>query len=306
LINGWVDIAKDAWIFNIQGNKEVSPILLFMVQSGVPIDEAIYFVSNPLIRQYVKEQKKAKSALSKALGGGPEEANFYRSHARDKVLTDEKNNFNINSVDPKKLNDLTKNYLSKIKKFDVNTLKENAKDKNHVVDFNDRAVFLHYLEIEKMTEAVRDVKMRTNVDTSRDVSLFAAEDRLSLLEELKEDGRLPIEIVEKIQTESPIGSFFIQDFQIKLLGDAFPLRNHSVLNDYLKENMTDGLKDATYGDREKAIASWKSDLINFIFQNELRYFDIENREFFWGREIVNQPSQVNLQSLKYGAFVKYF
>ena len=57
MINGWVDVAKDAWIFNIQGNKEVTPVLMFMVQAGVPIEDAVYFVSNPLVREYVKEQR---------------------------------------------------------------------------------------------------------------------------------------------------------------------------------------------------------------------------------------------------------
>ena len=39
-----------------------------------------------------------------------------------------------------------------------------------------------------MSQSVRDFKMRTNVDTSRDTSLFAAQDRLSLLDELKEEA----------------------------------------------------------------------------------------------------------------------
>ena len=31
LINGYVDVAKEAWIFNAQGNKENTPVLLFLI-----------------------------------------------------------------------------------------------------------------------------------------------------------------------------------------------------------------------------------------------------------------------------------
>ena len=39
---------KDQWIFNIQGNKEVAPTLLFMIQAGVPVETAVYFVSTSI------------------------------------------------------------------------------------------------------------------------------------------------------------------------------------------------------------------------------------------------------------------
>lgn len=43
LMNGWVDVEKDPWIFFIQGNYETAPTLMYLIKAGVPINEAIYF-----------------------------------------------------------------------------------------------------------------------------------------------------------------------------------------------------------------------------------------------------------------------
>ena len=302
LINGWVDVAADAWIFNIQGNKEISPALLFLIQSGVPIAEAVYFVSNPLIKQYVKEQRLAQSTFGVALRTAPQNKSWFRSHARDKVITKQENGFGRTRVDKSTIKELTAGALENISNFSVDLLKERAKDT--YIQAEDRAIFLHFLQIEEMTKAVRDIKMRTNVDTSRDVSLFEAQDRMGMLAALKEDGRIPSDIVNKIQKESPIGSFFIQDFQIKLLGDLFPLRNHKTLNKFIKDNVDYKAQEATYGDRERSVISWKSDLVNFIFQNELRYFDIDGMDYFQGVKVVGNGDVSELDYLKHGAYMK--
>ncbi|MFN9978640.1 MAG: hypothetical protein ACK53Y_01935, partial [bacterium] len=80
-INGWVDVEKDAWIFFIQGNYEVAPMLLYLVKAGVPINEAVYFVSQPLVREYVKEQRLAKYTFADVLNKKPESRNFVKYEA---------------------------------------------------------------------------------------------------------------------------------------------------------------------------------------------------------------------------------
>ena len=304
LINGWVDVAKDAWIFNIQGNKEVSPVLLFMIQAGVPINDVVYFVSNPLVREYVKQQKLAKSVFAGPLGKAPENVNFFRSKARETVILDKRFGFNMTRVTSATIVAKTKDTLKNVKTFDTKDLQSRAKSQvTRKIDETDRAVFLHFLQLEDMSKSVRDVKMRTNVDTSRDVSLFEAQDRLAMLHNLKEDGRMPTMIVDKIRNESPIGSFFIQDFQIALLEDAFPLRNHEVLNRYIQDNLKPEDVQLTYGDKEITVINWKSDLINFIFQNELRYFNIDKISHYKSRELTEALPTEDL-ILKYGAYIK--
>jgi hypothetical protein len=86
MINGWVDVEKDAWIFFIQGNYEVAPTLLYLVKAGVPIKEAIYFVSNPLVREYVDEQRLAKSTFADVLNKKPKSPGLAKYKAASEVI----------------------------------------------------------------------------------------------------------------------------------------------------------------------------------------------------------------------------
>jgi hypothetical protein len=195
MINGWVDIAADPWIFNIQGNKEVGPTLLFLIQAGVPIKEAIYFVSNPIIREYVKQQKLYKSPLARAFGKEISNPSFAKNNAIREILTDERFGFNISDFDlqGRKFNSKIKELITQTAEganFDSNDLKTKAKSTiNRAFDSVDREIFIHFLQLEKITGSVRDIKMRTNVDTTKDASLFAAVDRIDMLTALEADCR---------------------------------------------------------------------------------------------------------------------
>jgi len=316
MINGWVDVAKDAWIFNIQGNKEVAPTLLFMVQAGVPIRDAVAMASSPLVKEYIKQQQLLKSTFVNPLGMDLANASMYRVQAKQNILSKPEFGFNVelnryNTISNATVKELTQNMLSGVKKFEVDELikgtkaHSNALKKNTPYQYSelDKQAFLHYLQLEDMGKSVRDVKMRTNVDTSKDESLFAAQDRLGMLQALREDGRLPESIVDKIMTESPISSFFIQGFQINLLGRLFPLRNHKEINQFARENVDKNLQDATYGDKETTVSNWKSDLINFIFQNELKYFDI-NKISNYRSMSLKQDIKLEPSKLQFGAYVK--
>lgn len=310
MINGWVDIAKGAWIFNIQGNKEVSPVLLFLIQAGVPVEEAVYFVSNPLIREYVKQQKLAKSTLAEALETMGSDRDNFRFQARMAVLQNPKYGFKFNgktsAAVSRRMKQILSNEMLTGAKLDPALTERRAKQK--LSKFNatehDRKIFMHYLQIEDMAKSVRDFKMRTNVDTSRDVSLFEAQDRNVLLEELRRDGRLPASMVDKVRTNSPISSFFIQDFQINLLGRLFPLRNHKTLNGYIKENVDKQMAESTFGNREVTVINWKSDLVSYMFQNELRYFKLNRLTHYNSMELAKPPVKLEGVKLERGAYVK--
>jgi hypothetical protein len=97
-----------------------------------------------------------------------------------------------------------------------------------------------------------------------------------MLTALEADPIIPRGTAAKLKGEnndgynSPISSFFIQQFQIDLLGDGFPLRNHNVLNQFIRENLDKQTIDDTYGNKDSTVINLKSDLVNYIFQNELK------------------------------------
>lgn len=70
LMNGLVDVEKDAWVFYVRANVEQLPTMNFLIQSGVSEQQLTYFLTQPLIRNYIDEILELKSMYYKI--GTPE------------------------------------------------------------------------------------------------------------------------------------------------------------------------------------------------------------------------------------------
>ena len=85
-MNGWVDVEKDEWIFYIQGNYEIAPTFLYLIKAGVPVKDAAYFVSQPMIREFAEQQRLLGGDYGTILGVAPSASQFTRfQSARDVV-----------------------------------------------------------------------------------------------------------------------------------------------------------------------------------------------------------------------------
>ena len=306
MINGWVDIAADSWISNIQGNRELAPVLLFLIQAGVPIEQAIDFMSNPLIKEYLKEKQKSESMFATALNNDPDMFFNSKSQAIKNVIAKHLDLFDgvkdINFLHKGAVNTLANDTLTGMIPFTEKELSDAVKKTDTQLNKRDAAMFLHFTQLQDMSDAVRDVKLSTNVDTSRDMSLFDAHSRLDKLKNVNEGGALPANLPKQLEKESPISSFFIQEFMLDLFGILFPIRNHKYLNDYAKNNIGKTVADITFdGDVEKTVNTWKSDLVSYVFQNELRDFDT-SRTHYRSRELFSYD--VENVHLRAGATIK--
>lgn len=316
LINGWVDIAKDAWIFNIQGNKEIAPALLFMVQAGVPFKTAVYLVSQPLVREYVRQQKLAKSTFAGPLGKAPSNPMFFRIKALENVLSNPEYGFNLSKSQMGKAlkgtayNEavrLSSEVLKDDKEFKQDKLYSYISSKNPQYDDYQRAAFLHFIEIENMAKAVRDVKMRMNFDTTKSSTLFEAQNKMLMVEQLREDNRMPVSIIDDLLSGSPISSFYVQPFQMEIWKDLFTLRNHPVMNSFLINKFKEGIisdVDSTFGDSEKFANEFRNDFMSYVFQNQINNFDINTIKTYEGLGLDDHERPVKaVKSLTLGAFV---
>lgn len=338
LMNGAVDVAKDAWLFNVQGNKEIAPILEFLLSAGVAYDTAVLMVSQPIIREYVESQREYKGAFRDLTIDNPGSVMFFRNNARKDIFTNVAYGFIseagmsselIKKSDKKHLNSKTLEVTQRAFEQDGGKV-NNEKMRSAIEEYSkaqkegrtpemdmeyQRAIFLHFLEIEEMAKAVRDVKMRMNFDTSKSDSLFDAQNRTLMLEELRENGRLPETLVDDILDNTVIGSFYVQPFQLKVWKDLFPLRNSQVLNDWLANKMREGIledNEATFNDPELFVNSMRSDLVSFIFQNSIRSFDIDALTNYKGDTVefkklspsILEGEKKAISSLKIGVFYK--
>lgn len=86
LLNGWVDIEKDAWIFNLNGVKIVAPVMLTMLEAGVSKEDVAAFVNQPIVREYIKRQSLLASPFSSVLEIAPEKAAYSAGKAREDMM----------------------------------------------------------------------------------------------------------------------------------------------------------------------------------------------------------------------------
>lgn len=287
-MNGWVDVAKDGWIFDIQGNKQVTPILLFLIQAGVPVDTAVYFVSNPLVREYVEEQKSATSAFAKALGKNAEEFSFYRSKAKyeilkkmglDKVLNHDKQKSNDNALYKLTADNTANKDFTDISKKIANITLDSA-----WTDEDARLAFLHYLELEEISKPISNLKMKMKYDTSRSTTLFDAQKKeAELAEILMESKIIPHDVVMGILNESILGLFHVAPFQLQIWSKLFKYRNNENLNKYLIAEMSDPNSNKkmkkVFGTTEKYVEEFKNDLMSLMFADATKSFDINNEVY---------------------------
>ena len=312
MINGWVDVEKDAWIFFIQGNYEVAPTLLYLIKAGVPVEEAIYFVSNPLVREYVDEQRLAKSTFAEVLNKKPKSPGLAKYQAASNII---KKYFNEDELKGNSKNDdryekgqeLLNNYFKgKPQKYFTQT------DMYDLIKNDDRnsdmakSMFLHYLELEQQIAGYTALKMASNPDTSTKSTLSDVEQTEANIENLFFDKRVPTEIVEAMMDDSILKSFFNGPLALAVSRPLFKLRYHKVISDYLigkKDKIRQDLENTFPGSNIEMFSNvFRNDLVSFIFQNAVRKYKKEDGFMSLNMETTIPTSMA--KELKRGAFIK--
>ena len=262
LINGYVDVAKKAWIFNAQGTKEVTPVLLFMVMAGVNVESVINIVNNPLVLEfndllkenigvyaplaedYNKEEASSEGMTLEAIG--KKYANLFNSP--DNILKTS-SLANYNSI------------ANIAKPFSNKELKERVGQEPTYRDFE---ILAHYVQIKKMSDAVTEFTMLNKFDTTKISNISEAQERIEKTEEVKrkniEDKIVPDSWYDEVD-KSPVGAFNNDKFIIDLFSKYFKLRNNKAL---IIRSL--GLKNKSV-DRRKLLADFKNDFLWFLYQN---------------------------------------
>jgi len=294
MMNGAVDVEKNPWIFFIQGNYEIAPMITFLLKAGVPKEHAIMFVSNPLVREYAKQQRIIKGAYAKMTGKIDE--NFPETMSKYQAAVNALETVGVNgrrlvsskgyykaAVDATSKSGILIN-ISKDNKgeFDIQMMSKLVKNpnapelQNHAV-----AMFLHFLELEKSTRGYTALKFMSNPDTKTSKTLQEIIRRNLSIEDAKLMSMLEEGLVDKMQN-SILGSFYDN----KLIGDLivplFPLRNNDTVTDFivktsqLKQNIITRTFGKGHDGTRKFITEFKNAIPNYIYQNYMSNFIDEN------------------------------
>ena len=312
MMNGWVDVEKDAWIFFIQGNYEVAPVLLYLVKAGVPVEEAIYFVSQPLVRDYVDEQRLAKSTYAEVLGKKPKNPGLAKFQASNNVIA---KNFDKNVLSTRAKS--YDRYLVGVnlldKYFKDRKQKEFTKDEMYDLITSDdkksaksQAMFLQYLMIEQQIGGLVGLKMSLNPDTAIESTLSDVEQKEANIENLQYDSRVPLEIVKKLMSDSVISSFFNGPLALAISAPLFKLRYHKLVSEYLIAKDAKIRKDVETvfpgGNKEMFANVFRNDIVSFILQNALRKYNLKDTYMSYERKEALPTATAD--ELKFGAYVK--
>lgn len=304
LMNGWVDVEKDAWIFNINGNKVAGPVLLFLLESGVDFKTAAYFVSQPLVVDYIKERTRNDSPFYEAAGKGVNEGKGLNKFNIRKEFIEK--TFDVQgSLDFLSAKKMYSEYIqpaTKNKKFTAKELLDSIKSKDKTTDIA-KNTLMHFFELEDMMRDLTNVKLTLNVDTSPAKSSFAAQTKLIKIEGLNTTDIVSQENINDIKTKSPIASFFIQKFQLLLTKPFMKLRSDEKVNNYLIDVVKNNKHISTFEDAEKFAAAFKNDIPLYILQNHLKSLDIDKITEYNSLKISKNLPVKEVQ-MRNGAFVK--
>jgi len=304
LMNGWVDIEKDTWIFNINGNNVAGPILLFLLETGVDFKTAAYFVSQPLVIDYIKERAKAESPFYEATGKGVKlDKGLAKFNIRKNFIADTFDAYGqLDYLSSKKMYDEYIYPETKGRKFSKEELLKGIESKDKTSDLA-RQTLMHFFELEDMARDLTNIKLTINVDTSPDKSFFSAQSRLINIEGLNKTDIIKPELVNRFKTNSPIASFFIQKFQLLLFKPLMKLRADEKVNNHLMALVRDGKNNVTFEDPEKFAATFKNDIPLYILQNHLKGLNIDTIKEYSSLKIGKSLPVKGVQ-LQNGAFVK--
>lgn len=383
LMNGWVDIANDPWIFYLRANEKLGPILSFLVQAGVPVRQAAYMVSQPAVVDYMETIDRLQSTFKDALPenmskDAAEELTRNRAILKAKETMLEKFGYDLDKGGNNRVENVSKTIaiesalaipkvLNENNEFDMNKMYEQLDyayekypvfDKNtgmpkenYNIDYSDeklsnfqRAIFLHFLQIVNMEAALKDIKLRTNFDTTQSGSLYDAQNKINQLMELKRSRmdstnnsqtkywRIPSEVIERLvptikradgsdtgildeaKAASMLAGFYQQPFQITMWRDLFATKNNAIIDGYLSDmdfnQREDGKTDTYFTTDEKLITEFKNSIVPIIFQNSFLSFDISQLDKTGtGKVAYYRGAEVRLNSVlslpHWGAVARY-
>ena len=261
LINGYVDVAKDAWIFMIEGNKENTPILLAMIMLGVPLNDAVRMSTHPVVRKYTSLKKAYKgpfSNINDEVSIVPSGLVKTRALQSMEIL---KNRFFPGMTFNEIYNMIDTPFTSE-------ELNSSSTKKLNELTARDIEIFAQYLHIEKLADEMTTVTGLTKYDTTK---LSTVNDVKKRIEDTAEYKKKPVSskmlgnhFIDYLQ-KSIVGSRNNDEFMAHLFDKQFGVRNSSVLTELsLRIKRKDIPKNF---DLDTVRTHFKNDFILFLYQN---------------------------------------
>ena len=274
LMNGWVDVEKNAWIFQIQGNEIVSPTLLMLVEAGANFEEAVKFLSNPMLKQYVKNIRTYSSPFNKNYS--TDTFKVQEKALEDVIIDNEiektiKNpNYVFKTIHPKYLfGELYSELKNQRKSLELSKEELDSLFNGTANKELQAYAFLHFLHLKLVGQFLTGLKLSSNFDTKTFNNLMTLQSKMQKVKKVK---------ARTSETIYPIGAETVDAFFstpiLKTFREAsvsqidawnfFPVRKHVV--DLGFEKM---FKQETKEQQERMILNAVSNVLGKLYQENI-------------------------------------
>ena len=300
-INGFVDVAKDDWIFYINGVKEIVPTMLFTAAAGVNNKNLIAFYNQPILKRYVKEMQKYRNLFVKLKSSKLAE-NANNKALEDifistKGITDSTLQSKITALaeeikkptqkngkdDPfaryKKLIailDYLANKAAENKKlFTTEKLEQSVFQGKEFTPEENLMILAHFDELRDLGNKVSNFQRSLNADTKRAADSAAVYDRIQRLKQSRNSELFDEAAVARMFNDSTIKAFTnertgFDKFISQFFTNVLEITNHRVFNDAIRE-IAIGDNELTFQNKtvnpEKFRKTLKNDFISYLYQN---------------------------------------
>lgn len=288
-INAFVDAAKDDYVFAMNMVTELSPIAFYMKYMGLSTPKILYFLNQPIIRDYIKTLMTYQNKFAKS---SDKITDSIRHDAKLRVLeqygfdtTYQDINGNLISLPSNKLaSELSdfinlKGFQDKTKVFTADQLLKRIKpDEDRKLEIKEQtvqlAMMLELLNLKPQSDSITESQRYLDFDTNPYTSSFDIFSRNRAYKEGLIGGNiLSSTTLKNIKENSIISPLDVYKDLAYLLADLLPVRNSIQLNQFLlgkattlKEN-PDFPAIKTADDMERFARTAKNDLMNYILQN---------------------------------------
>jgi hypothetical protein len=311
IANGFLEIAKNDFLYDVNIVKELETEAAMLLEQGVPLQDVVGLLSQPLVREYLTLAKSYNSPV-KVATGDIENTKFAKYQALTTVLerfapeyvtgedrqTGEKIIIKPSSLSlvSKISNELYDDYNNG-DVIDVSKFEERSKKKLEDLDAEDMRIFLHFIQINYMAKEYTELKRALNFDTTTSGSVVDVLTRRKKILALSD--AFPKDALVRLINNTILKPFVDQSIIVDAAKKMLPLRSNPVILDYVLEsyNSRDTDKDV----REMQMREFLNNLPQYILQNYVSNQGLGNtyRSFNTKTEVEVKPQAL----LKFGAFV---
>ena len=277
LMNGWVDVGKKPWIFNINGGVEGAPVILFLNQAGTPIADIANFMTQPILQQYTEALRSKNNIFERVVN--PEDYTYFESQKRMELLAPLLGI--ATTTTPDFMRDNGQNrlpryadiaaHMSTIQLMEKNKEVFSSKSLESVITdkLQQAALLYQYFQLEDIAKGLKDIKTSSNFDTNKAENSIATQDKLDQFQRVLATELLPPAQLLALHSKTVLKSFAIQQFNLDFQEQLLPLRNSRLMNDYILHKKKDLPIDSRAVNFDAFARTFKNDFIEYLFQNNV-------------------------------------